>query len=69
MEIYCLTCKRSKKSKKIKGKITKNNKPYIISNCNICNKLKSKFISIKQIKGNGILGNIFKNIPILNTIF
>ena len=41
----------------------------MISNCDICNNLKSKFISIKEIKGNGILGNLFKNIPILNTIF
>ena len=67
MEIYCLSCKENTKSKNVKGKITKNNKPYLISN--LCNKLKSKFISIKQIKGNGILGNLFKNIPILNTIF
>ena len=64
MEIYCLSCKKNTKSKNIKAKVTKNNKPYLISNCNICDKLKSKFISIKQIKGNGILGNLFKNIPI-----
>ena len=69
MEIYCLSCKRSTKSKNIKGKITKNNKPYIISNCNVCNKLKYKFISIKQIKGNEFFSNLFKNVPILNTIF
>ena len=69
MEIYCLSCKKDTKSKNIKGKITKNNKPYVIGNCDLYNKLKSKFISIKQIKGNGILGNLFKNIPILNTIF
>ena len=69
MEIFCLSCKKKTKSKKIKGKITKNNKPYIIGNCDICDKLKSKFIFIKQIKGNDILGNLFKNIPILNTIF
>ena len=69
MEIYCLSCKRSTKSKNIKGKITNNNKPHIISNCINCDKLESKFIFIKQIKGNGILGNLFKNIPILNTIF
>ena len=60
---------KNAKSKNIKGKITKNNKPYIIGNCNICNELKSKFISIKQIRGNGIWGNSFKNIPILDTIF
>ena len=69
MEFYCLSCKKSTKSKNIKAKVTRNNKPYLIGNCNICDKLKSKFLSIKQIKGNGILGNLFKNIPILNTIF
>ena len=66
MEIFCLSCKKKTESKNIKGK---NNKPYIIGNCDICDKLKSKFISINLIKGNGILGNLFKNIPILNTIF
>ena len=69
MEIFCLSCKNKTKSKNIKGKFTKNNKPYIIGNFDICDKLKSKFISINLIKGNGILGNLFKNIPILNTIF
>ena len=31
--------------------------------------MKSKFVSVKEIKGDGILSNIFKNIPVLNTIF
>ena len=69
MEIYCLSCKTNTKSKNIKGKITKNNKAYLITNCINCDKLKSKFLSIKQIKENDILGNLFRNIPILNTIF
>ena len=69
MEIYCLSCKKNTKSKNVRGKISKNNKPYLIGNCINCDKLKSKFLSIKQIKGNGILGNLFTNIPILNTIF
>ena len=69
MEIYCLSCKKNTKSKNIKGKFTKNNKPYLIANYINCDKLKSKFLSINQIKGSGILGNLFKNIPILNAIF
>ena len=69
MEIYCLSYNKITRSKNIKGKITKNNKPYLIGNCIICDKIKSKFISIKQIKGNGFFSNLFKNIPILNTIF
>ena len=55
MEIYRLSCKKNTKSKNIKGKITKNNKSYLMGNCINCDKLKSKFISIKQIKGNGFL--------------
>ena len=69
MEIFCLSCKKNTKSKNVRGKITKNNKPYVISNCINCDKLKSKFISNKQIKGNGLFSNLFKNILILNTIF
>ena len=69
MEIYCLSFKKITRSKNIKGKITKNNKPYLIANCINCDKLKSRFLNINQIKGNGILGNLFKNIPVLNTIF
>ena len=69
MEIYCLSCKKNTKSKNIKGKITKNNKPYLIGNSINYDKLKSKFLSIKQIKGDGFFSNLFKNIPILNTIF
>ena len=69
MEIYCLSCKKNTKSKIIKAKVTKNDKPYLIDNCNICDKLKSKFLGIKQIKGDGFFSNLFKNISILNTIF
>ena len=52
MEIYYLSCKKSTKSKNFRGKITKNNKPYLIGNCINCDKLKSKILSIKQSKGN-----------------
>ena len=69
MEIYCSSCKKNTKSKNVRGKITKNNKPYLIANCTNCDKLKSKFLSIKQIKGDGFFSNLFKNIPILNIIF
>ena len=31
--------------------------------------MKSKFVPVKEIKGDGFLSNIFKNIPVLNTIF
>ena len=51
------------------AKITKNKKPYIQSKCSVCKKLKSQFVSIKQIRGNGVLSQLFKNIPILNKIF
>ena len=67
--IYCLSCKKPTKDINAVGKLTKNNKPYISAKCDVCKKNKSKFISVKDIKGNGFLSNIFKNIPILNTLF
>ena len=67
--IFCLSCKEHTKDDKPIGKLTSNNKPYISAKCNICKKMKSKFVSVKEIQGNGFLSNIFKNIPVLNTIF
>ena len=67
--IFCLSCKKYTKDDNVIGKLTKNNRAYISAKCNICKKMKSKFVSVKDIKGNGFLSNIFKNIPVLNTIF
>ena len=67
--IFCLSCKKHTKNDNVIGKLTKNNRPYISAKCNICKKSKSKFVSVNQIKGNGFLSNIFKNIPVLNNIF
>ena len=67
--IFCLFCKKRTKDDNIIGKLTKNNKPYISAKSNNCKKMKSKFVSVKEIQGNGFLSNIFKNIPVLNTIF
>ena len=67
--IFCLSCKKNTNDINPIGKLTKNNRAYIIAKCNICEKMKSKFVSVNQIKGSGFLSNIFKNIPVLNTIF
>ena len=67
--IYCLSCKKPTKDFNIKPKVTKKQKPYITANCSVCKRLKSKFVSINQIKGNGFLSNLFRSIPILNRIF
>ena len=67
--IYCLSCKKSTKDINIKPKVTKTQRPYISANYDICKKLKSKFVSINQIKCNGFLSNLFRSIPILNRIF
>ena len=66
--IFCLSCKKIHDINPI-GKLTKNNRPYISAKCNICKKMKSKFVSVKEIRGDGFLSNIFKNIPVLNSIF
>ena len=67
--IYCLSCKKLTKDINIKPKVTKNKRPYIIANCSVCKRLKSKFVSLKEIEGNGFLSNLFRSIPILNRIF
>ena len=67
--IFCLSCKKNTNDINPIGKLSKNNRPYILAKCDICKKMKSKFVSVNQIKGNGFLSNIFKNIPVLNTIF
>ena len=68
--IFCLSCKKHTKDDNVIGKLTKNNRAYISAKCNICKKMKSKFVSIHDIKGSGfLLYGIFKNIPVLNTIF
>ena len=67
--IFCLSSKKHTKDINPVGKLSKNNRPYVLFKCNICKKMKSKFVSVKEIKGDGFLSNIFKNIPVLNTIF
>ena len=67
--IFCLSCKKHINDINHICKLTSNNKPYISAKCNICKKLKSKFVSVKGIQGHGFLSNIFKNIPVLNSIF
>ena len=67
--IFCLSCKKHTKNDNVIGKLTSNNKPYISAKCNISKNLKTKFVSVKEIQGNGFLSNIFKNIPVLNSIF
>ena len=67
--IFCLSCKKHTSDINPIGKLTSNNNPYISAKCNICKNLKSKFVSVKEIQGNGFLSNIFKNIPVSNSIF
>ena len=65
--IYSLSCKKPTKDVNIKPKVTKNKN--ITANCSICKRLKSKFVSVNQIHGDGFLSNLFRSIPILNQIF
>ena len=53
--IFCLSCIKHTNDINPVGKLTKNNKPYIFAKCNICKKLKRKFVSIKEIRGDGFL--------------
>ena len=67
--IYCLSYKKPTKDVNVKLKVTKNKRPYITANCSVCKRLKSKFVSVNQTHGDGLLSNLFRSIPILNRIF
>ena len=47
--IYYVSCKKPTKDVNVKPQATKNKKPYITANCDICKRLKSKFVSVNQI--------------------
>ena len=49
--IFFLSCKKHTDDIGIVGKLSKNNRPYVSAKCKICKKLKSKFISVKEIQG------------------
>ena len=49
-------------------KLLKTKDP-ITANCSVCKRLKSKFVSVNQIHGDGFLSNLFRSVPILNRIF
>ena len=53
--IYYLSCKKKTPDNNLTAKITKNKKPYVQSNCSVCKKLKSQFVSISKIRGDGVL--------------
>ena len=66
--MYCLKCKKDTKDLNVKAFMSRNNRYMLKSTCNICKGNKSKFISKKEIVGNGFLSNLFKSILILNKI-
>ena len=65
---YCVKCRKQSKNLNVKAFMTKNNRYMLKSICDICKGKKSKFISKREIVGNGFLSNLFKSIPILNKI-
>ena len=46
--IYCLSCKKPTKNLNVKPNMTKNKRPYITANCDICKRLKSKFVLLTK---------------------
>ena len=58
--IFCLSCKKHTNDIIPIGKLTKNNRPYISTKCNICKRMKSKFVSVKEINGSGFYQTYLK---------
>ena len=48
--IFCLSCKKHTKDDNIIGKLTKINRPYISSKCNICKKINQNLFPLKKLK-------------------
>ena len=51
--IYCLSCKKHTNDINPVGKLTKNNKPYISTKCNICKKINQNSFLLKKLKEMG----------------
>ena len=56
--MYCLKCIKNKEIKNPKVPRTKNGRIMLLSKCEMCDSIKSKFI--KQQKASGLLGNFVK---------
>ena len=65
MLLYCLKCRKNKKSKNPKLALTKNGRIMLLSKCPVCDSKKSKFI--KQQEANGLLSSLRIKTP-LSTI-
>ena len=48
--VNCLSCKKLTKNLNVKANMTKNKRPYITANCDICKRLKSKFALLIKLK-------------------
>ena len=73
MQTYCVSCKRNTENKNAKVIKTKNGRLQMKSNCSVCGKRKSQFVSNQ--KASGLLSSLVlellyqKYLSILNIIF
>ena len=62
MLLYCLKCRKNRKSKNPKAARTKNGRIMLLSECAVCDSKKSKFI--KQQKPSGLLSSLGIKTPL-----
>ena len=61
--MYCLKCKKDTKDLNVKVFMTRNNRHMLKAIRNFCKGKKSKFISKKEILGNGFYQIYFRKYP------
>lgn len=55
MDCYCVKCRKHTKTSNIQYDVSKNNRALMKGICQICNKKKSKFISMEEAKKGGFI--------------
>ena len=67
-KLYCVKCKSKQNGKNYKVLKTKNNKHLLQANCVNCNTKMNRFLSAKDMSGNGLLSMLGIKIPGLQKI-
>ena len=62
MQTYCVSCKRNTENKNAKVIKTKNGRLQMKSNCSVCGKRKSQFVSNQ--KASGLLSSLGVRTPL-----
>ena len=67
MTIYCVKCRKHTQDGPLQAHVSKNGKPMLKSECQVCGVMKHKFVSKKETQG-GSLATLFRGLlPMVKT--